>query len=158
MKKFLTAEWRDLVMANYEVDPTLLEDLVPAGTGLDLNEGRLFREPRRLQVPKHAGSRSPGTVSYRFSGGKPAVLCYTSGRKRTSAGRRVCKGNRSESSHNFRRTNTLRRALRDVEDVVFFCGTTRCRTTGAETARRIFCGSNRAATRACLRKARTESS
>lgn len=42
MKKFLTAEWKDLVMANYEVDPSLLEDLVPAGTELDLNEGRCF--------------------------------------------------------------------------------------------------------------------
>lgn len=32
---FLTAEWRWLVMLNYEVDPALLRPLVPAGTELD---------------------------------------------------------------------------------------------------------------------------
>jgi len=29
-KFFLTAEWRDLVMLNYEVDPRLLDKYVPA--------------------------------------------------------------------------------------------------------------------------------
>jgi uncharacterized protein YqjF (DUF2071 family) len=42
MRKFLTAEWRDLIMANYEVDPALLAGRVPHGTQLDLNEGRCF--------------------------------------------------------------------------------------------------------------------
>lgn len=42
MRKFLTATWQDLIMANYEVDPSLLADRVPAGTELDLNEGRCF--------------------------------------------------------------------------------------------------------------------
>ena len=42
MRKFLTAEWRDLVVANYEVDPALLADRVPLGTKLDLHEGRCF--------------------------------------------------------------------------------------------------------------------
>lgn len=42
MKKFLTAEWRDLVMASYEVDPALLAGRVPAGTELDLHEGQCF--------------------------------------------------------------------------------------------------------------------
>ena len=42
MIKFLTSEWRDLIMANYEVDPALLEGRVPAGTELDLHEGRCF--------------------------------------------------------------------------------------------------------------------
>ncbi|QQS32069.1 MAG: DUF2071 domain-containing protein [Acidobacteriota bacterium] len=42
MKKFLTAQWRDLVMANYEVDPSLLADRVPAGTELDLFDGKCF--------------------------------------------------------------------------------------------------------------------
>ncbi len=37
---FLRAEWRDLVMLNYEVDPALLQPLVPRGTALDLWEGR----------------------------------------------------------------------------------------------------------------------
>lgn len=42
MKKFLTAEWRDLIMANYDVSPDLLAPRVPAGTELDLHEGKCF--------------------------------------------------------------------------------------------------------------------
>jgi len=42
MQKFLTAEWRDLIMANYEVDPSLIEPLVPAGCELDLHDGQCF--------------------------------------------------------------------------------------------------------------------
>jgi uncharacterized protein YqjF (DUF2071 family) len=39
---FLAAEWRDLAMLNYIVDPVLLRALVPAGTELDSFEGRTF--------------------------------------------------------------------------------------------------------------------
>ena len=42
MKKFLTAKWKELIMANYEVDPSLLEPLVPNGVELDLFEGKCF--------------------------------------------------------------------------------------------------------------------
>ncbi|KXK06578.1 MAG: hypothetical protein UZ17_ACD001000381 [Acidobacteria bacterium OLB17] len=42
MQKFLTAEWRDLVMANYEADPAVLAPLVPAGCELDLFDGKCF--------------------------------------------------------------------------------------------------------------------
>ena len=34
-KIFLSAEWRDLLMLNYEVDPAILQKYVPAGTELD---------------------------------------------------------------------------------------------------------------------------
>jgi uncharacterized protein YqjF (DUF2071 family) len=34
-RKFLTAEWRKLIMANYEIDPRLLKRYIPAGTKLD---------------------------------------------------------------------------------------------------------------------------
>ena len=37
--RFLTAEWRHLVMLNYEVDAALLAPLVPAGTELDTWDG-----------------------------------------------------------------------------------------------------------------------
>ena len=37
---FLTAEWRDLVMLNYEVPPGILKSRVPAGTELDVWQGR----------------------------------------------------------------------------------------------------------------------
>jgi uncharacterized protein len=42
MKRFLTAEWRDLVMVKYEIDAELLSELVPVGTELDLHEGKCF--------------------------------------------------------------------------------------------------------------------
>lgn len=34
-KKFLTAEWRKLIMANYSVDPAILKSYLPANTELD---------------------------------------------------------------------------------------------------------------------------
>jgi uncharacterized protein len=37
---FLSAEWRDLVMLNYEVDPAILRGFVPRGVELDTFEGR----------------------------------------------------------------------------------------------------------------------
>jgi uncharacterized protein YqjF (DUF2071 family) len=39
---FLSAEWRDLVMLNYEVDPALLRQYVPLGVELDVFDGRTF--------------------------------------------------------------------------------------------------------------------
>lgn len=39
---FLTAEWRNLVIFNYAVDPALLAPFVPAGTELDFLEGRTY--------------------------------------------------------------------------------------------------------------------
>jgi uncharacterized protein YqjF (DUF2071 family) len=39
---FLTAEWRDLLLFNWAVDPSLLAPLVPAGTELDPWEGDCF--------------------------------------------------------------------------------------------------------------------
>jgi len=41
-KVFLTAEWRDLVMLNYEVDPRLLDKYVPSGTVLDSFLGKTY--------------------------------------------------------------------------------------------------------------------
>ncbi len=39
---FLTAEWRDLVMLSYEIDPAVLTSRVPRGCELDAWEGRHF--------------------------------------------------------------------------------------------------------------------
>ena len=39
---FLSAEWRDLVMLNYEVSPLLLQPYLPRGTELDSFEGKTF--------------------------------------------------------------------------------------------------------------------
>jgi uncharacterized protein YqjF (DUF2071 family) len=39
---FLTAEWRKLIMANYIVDPAILQKYVPALTEIDLWEGKCY--------------------------------------------------------------------------------------------------------------------
>jgi uncharacterized protein YqjF (DUF2071 family) len=41
-RRFLTAEWRNLVMLNYEIDPAILARRVPAGCELDSWAGRTF--------------------------------------------------------------------------------------------------------------------
>jgi hypothetical protein len=40
--RFLTAEWKNLLMLNYGVDPSLLEPFVPAGTELDAFGGKTY--------------------------------------------------------------------------------------------------------------------
>ena len=39
---FLNAEWRNLAMANYTIDPSILTKYLPAGTELDLYEGKCY--------------------------------------------------------------------------------------------------------------------
>jgi uncharacterized protein len=39
---FLTAQWRELAMLNFEIDPAVLRPLVPAATELDAWRGRTF--------------------------------------------------------------------------------------------------------------------
>jgi uncharacterized protein len=41
-RPFLTAAWRDLVMLNYEIDPSILAGRVPDGCAIDDFEGRTF--------------------------------------------------------------------------------------------------------------------
>ncbi len=38
----MTAEWNDLLMLNYAVDPALLQSYVPAGTELDAYDGKTY--------------------------------------------------------------------------------------------------------------------
>jgi uncharacterized protein YqjF (DUF2071 family) len=40
--RFLSAQWRNLIMINYEIDPGLLKDDIPAGTEIDSYDGRTF--------------------------------------------------------------------------------------------------------------------
>ena len=42
MRKFLTASWQNLIMANYEVEPSLLAGFVPEGTELDFHAGKCY--------------------------------------------------------------------------------------------------------------------
>jgi len=59
LRKFLTAKWQDLVMANYEVAPEILRDLLPNGVSLDFHDGKcfvslvafMFLDVRVLKIP-----------------------------------------------------------------------------------------------------------
>jgi uncharacterized protein YqjF (DUF2071 family) len=72
-KIFLTAEWRQLAMLNYDIDPALLTPWIPVGTELDLWNGRalvsvvgfLFLKTRvwRIGFPFH---RNFEEVNLRF--------------------------------------------------------------------------------------------
>jgi uncharacterized protein len=72
-RPFLTAEWRDLVLVNYEVAPALLAPLVPRGTELDLWNGQAlvslvgfrFRDTRVLGLG-FPGFRHFPEVNLRF--------------------------------------------------------------------------------------------
>jgi uncharacterized protein YqjF (DUF2071 family) len=64
--KFLQAQWQDLLMLNYEVDPKMLQPYLPAHTELDLWQGKalvsmvgfMFKETRVL------GVKWPGHVNF----------------------------------------------------------------------------------------------
>ena len=55
---FLTAEWRNILMLNYEVDPAILLPYIPAGTELELWDGKalvsmvgfMFNKTRVLRI------------------------------------------------------------------------------------------------------------
>jgi uncharacterized protein YqjF (DUF2071 family) len=57
-RQFLKAQWNNLVMLNYEVDPKILDEYLPPGTELDLWQGKalvsmvgfLFRETSVLGI------------------------------------------------------------------------------------------------------------
>jgi uncharacterized protein YqjF (DUF2071 family) len=42
MRKFMTAEWKNLLMLNYAVNSSLLQSFVPSGTELDAFEGKTY--------------------------------------------------------------------------------------------------------------------
>src|SRR5687767_14420287 len=63
VRPFLSAEWRYLAMANFRIEPAVLEPFVPRGTRLDMFHGEayvslvgfLFRDTRVLgfSFPRH---------------------------------------------------------------------------------------------------------
>lgn len=42
MTVFLKANWEDIIMANYEIDPELLLPYLPKGVSLDLFDGKAY--------------------------------------------------------------------------------------------------------------------
>jgi uncharacterized protein YqjF (DUF2071 family) len=73
MKPFLTTTWSHLAMLNYEIDPQVLEPLVPRGTELDYFDGRCFvsivgflYSDTRIKGFSIPGHRSFAEVNLRF--------------------------------------------------------------------------------------------
>jgi uncharacterized protein len=60
---FLSTEWRDLLMLNYEIDPVLLHPFVPRGTELDSFEGKTYVS---LVGLRFAHTRLFGSISVPF--------------------------------------------------------------------------------------------
>jgi len=60
---FLSAEWRELLMLNYEVDPAHLEEYVPAGTELDSFGGKTYVS---LVGFRFCGTKLLGTIPIPF--------------------------------------------------------------------------------------------
>jgi uncharacterized protein YqjF (DUF2071 family) len=59
MKTFLTAEWRNIIMVNYEIDPKYLTPYLPQGVDLDYYNGKtyitlvgfLFKDSSLFKIP-----------------------------------------------------------------------------------------------------------
>ncbi len=59
MKTFLTAKWQNLIMANYEIDPSYLMPYLPKGVELDYYQGKtyvslvgfLFKDTSIFKIP-----------------------------------------------------------------------------------------------------------
>jgi hypothetical protein len=60
---FLSTEWRDLLMLNYEIDPALLQPFVPRGTELDSFNGKTYLS---LVGLRFARTKLFGSVSVPF--------------------------------------------------------------------------------------------
>ncbi len=85
IREFLSAEWRHLIMINYEVDPAVLTPYIPTGTELDLWKGRAYvslvgfmfqnTRVRGISVPFH---RNFEEVNLRFyvKRGEERGVCF----------------------------------------------------------------------------------
>ncbi len=81
---FLTAEWVNLVMLNYAVDPTLLNRFVPSGTELDAFDGRTYvsliafefnrTRLRGIAIPFHGSFEEVNLRFYVRRGAKRGVV------------------------------------------------------------------------------------
>lgn len=81
---FLTAQWRKLIMANYEVDPAVLLPYLPMSTELDFFKGKcfvslvgfMFQDTRLkgLKLPMHVNFEEVNLRFYVHHTGKDAPL------------------------------------------------------------------------------------
>jgi uncharacterized protein YqjF (DUF2071 family) len=85
-RRFLTAEWRHLLMLNYEIDPAVLQPFVPRGTEIDTWNGRTFASIVAfhysntrlwgLPIPFH---RDFDEINFRFYVRRPTAAGYRRG-------------------------------------------------------------------------------
>ena len=115
-RTFLTAEWRDLAMLNYAIDPGVLAPLVPAGTELDFFEEPDVRQRDRVPVFAHARVWDRHPAAYRFRGGQSALLRAPPERGGLAAGRGFRARARAAPGDRVPRARGLRGALPALAD------------------------------------------
>ena len=76
---FLTAEWRDLVMLNYEVAPASLRDFVPRGTELDAFGGKTLVSLVGFGFYARGFSGGGNSLPLEFRRGQSAILRAAAG-------------------------------------------------------------------------------
>ncbi len=101
---FLSAEWRDLVMLNYEVDPVLLQRYVPRGTELDSFGGKTLSASSDSGSFAQALRQSANSISCQFRRGKSAASAFVTAPPQWRPPRlsysfaRLCQSRRSRTS------------------------------------------------------------
>src|SRR2546426_4682023 len=65
-KVFLTAQWKNLAMLNYEFEPSVLAPFAPAQTEVDVCNGKTFLSVVGFFVPANPDFRNPDPFSSQF--------------------------------------------------------------------------------------------
>ena len=80
-RKFLTAEWRKLIMANYEIEPGILKKYIPTGTEPDTWSNKYYVSLVGFMFLKNQIAWHYYSIPFKLSGSEPAVLCPLQRRK-----------------------------------------------------------------------------
>ena len=114
-KILLTAEWKYLAMLNYEVAPEILAPFVPAGTELDVWNGKHYVSVVGFMF-LNTRVRHRNSVSSKLRGIKSALLRSTPSRRRLATRRSVREGNRATRGYRVCGADVLQRELCRVAD------------------------------------------
>jgi uncharacterized protein YqjF (DUF2071 family) len=84
---FLTAEWNDLALINYEIDPIFLKKYVPIGTELDLWNGKCYISliGFMFENTKVLGIKVPFHVNFEEVNLRFYVKCFENGKWKRGA-------------------------------------------------------------------------
>ena len=91
MGVFLTAEWRDLAVPTYRIDPSVLQTYLPRGLRLDSVASESARQPGRISLPAYARPGLSGAVLGQFPGSESTILRLPRHAARAAPGSRLYK-------------------------------------------------------------------